>query len=357
MRARPDNSALADAFGVSVLPDLPPTHVRPDDRTPLLLYDARLERTPALRRRFGPWLSRHPLRLAVTAGEASKDLRQLPKLLDRLLPLVDRAGGPVAIVAAGGGSVGDLAGFVASIVHRGVPLSLVPTTWLAAMDSAHGGKNALNVGGAKNVVGTFHLPEKVWLSERALLGQPATLAHAALGEAIKAALLDGGAWTKDFRRALAKAPLEEKLWDFLPAIVRAKYRVVRRDPKERTGLRRVLNFGHTVGHVLEAAHGLPHGLAVAEGLRFAVEFGERSGTTPSAVAADVRDQWLDPHFARTSRRPLARAQFEALLVRDKKKLAGRKLAFVFLERVGRPCVVPTTVAAVVAEARRQGLCR
>ena len=296
--------------------------------------------------------------MPVDAGEATKDVRALPKLLDKLLPLLAAAGGPVAIVAAGGGSIGDLAGFVAAIVHRGVPLTLVPTTWLAAVDSAHGGKNALNVGGTKNIVGTFHLPECIFLSRRALFGQTPALAREALGEAIKAALLDGGPWTKEFRRALDTMPIEDALWKFLPSIVGAKYRVVRRDPKEQSGARRVLNFGHTVGHVLEAAHKLPHGIAVAEGMRFAIAFGEHLGVTAPATAEALRASWISPWFSNTKkRRPIARARFHALLAQDKKKLGGARVAFVFLERSGRPRIRPIDVQSVVAEARRQGLCR
>lgn len=357
METRPDNSGPAGPFGVSVLASLPPTFARTDGRRPILLYDAMLDRSAPLRRRFGPWLRRHPLRLAIDAGEAAKSASRLPALLEALLPLVAAAGGPVAIVGVGGGSVGDLSGFVASILHRGVPLSLVPTTWLAAMDSAHGGKNALNVKEAKNVVGTFHLPERVWLSREVLLGQPESLARAALGEAVKAALLDGGKWIEAFRAGLEREAVEETLWKFLPEVVEAKYRVVRRDPEERKGYRRVLNFGHTVGHVLEAAHGLPHGLAVAEGMRFAVRFGERMGVMPPRTAAAVRDRWLAPHFPPPPLRPLPRERFRALLAQDKKKVAGSQVAFVFLERAGRPRVRPVGLATVVAEARRQGLCR
>jgi 3-dehydroquinate synthase len=350
---------VARRFGVRFVDGLPPTFARTDGRVPLLLFDARLDADPILHRRFAHWVRRHPFRLPIAAGETLKSVATLPGLLRRIVPVLERAGGPVAVVAAGGGSVGDVAGFVASMLRRGVPLTHVPTTWLAAMDSAHGGKNAMNVGGVKNVVGTFHLPEAVWVSRHALRGQPEALAEAALGEAIKAALLDGRSWTRAFREAMARGTPERVLWRFLPEIVKAKYRWVRRDPNETNGLRRVLNFGHTVGHVLEAAHRVPHGLAVAEGMRFAVELGLREGVTPERVAKRVREDWLEAPWCPRRRAPRAldAARFRALLAQDKKSVRDGRIAFVFLARPGKPVVRPVSIDVLVKEARRQGWCR
>ena len=177
------------------------------------------------------------------------------------------------MVALGGGSVGDFAGFFASVCKRGLPLIQIPSTWLAAIDSAHGGKNALNVGSMKNQLGTIAFARRIFLSKHLLCGQPTERAQEAMGELAKIAIIDGGPWVKE----LLAAPESdgELLWRFLSCAVAAKYKVVLSDPLERLSVRHQLNLGHTIGHILEIQHQLPHGLAVAQGLHFALELSTR----------------------------------------------------------------------------------
>ena len=145
--------------------------------------------------------------------------------------------------------MGDLTGFISSIYKRGVSLIHVPTTWLAALDSAHGGKNALNVSGIKNVVGTYYFSKAVFIVEEILQTLPLKQKHLAFGELLKIALIDGG----ELYRSLKQNPNWQKsLWKvFLKKGIAAKMKIIRKDPFEKKSIRSVLNFGHTVGHILE----------------------------------------------------------------------------------------------------------
>ncbi|MBQ6066608.1 MAG: 3-dehydroquinate synthase [Clostridia bacterium] len=198
----------------------------------------------------------------VPQGEGSKSLAAFAELLSALLEKGFTRGDCVA--AVGGGVVGDLAGFTAASYLRGVDFYNVPTTLLAQVDSSVGGKTAVNFGGLKNTVGAFYFPKKVLIDPDLLATLDARLLSAGLAEAIKmAATLDAA--------LLKKIENSVNLTADLPAIVarsvELKRDVVERDPYE-TGLRRVLNFGHTVGHAIESAQPgrYYHGECVAMGM-------------------------------------------------------------------------------------------
>jgi 3-dehydroquinate synthetase len=178
------------------------------------------------------------------------------------------------VVALGGGVVGDAAGFAAAVYHRGVDVVQVPTTLLAQVDAAIGGKTAVNLPEGKNLVGAFHQPVAV-IADTTTLG---TLSDAeyrsGLGEVAKYALMpEGGAVAevlgRDAGLVLERDP--EILGDLVAACAAIKARVVAADPQERTGGRATLNYGHTLAHALETSsgHTLAHGEAVAIGLVFA----------------------------------------------------------------------------------------
>lgn len=302
------------------------------------------------------WLAAFPAAYAVAAGEGLKDVAAFAEHARRLLELsAPLATSQVRVVAVGGGSVGDFAGFFASIFKRGVPLVQIPSTWLAALDSAHGGKNALNVGAIKNQLGTFHFPAQVHLVRSLLATQPPARALECFGELAKIAITDELPWTKE----LTESPLQggDLLWKFLPDAVSAKYRIVEADPFERLGLRHRLNLGHTVGHVLETLHQLPHGIAVAQGLRFALAWSAARGQL-SASAHDEICHWLAARFALHDLLPtlpkLAQARFTQVLVQDKKRTNDSSLQFVFVSGRGQVATQPVRVQDVVREAIRQG---
>jgi len=301
----------------------------------VLVYDRRLTRGL---RRFAAWSRRFPARYPVQAGEALKAVDAFPEHARKLVKL---AGGfsrrESVLVCAGGGSVGDFGGFAASVLRRGIGLVHIPSTWLAAIDSAHGGKTALNVAGAKNQIGTFYPADAVHLVKNLLFSQPPARAPEALSEFIKVALIDGGPWAKRILTSSLRGA--DLVWTHLKSAIRAKMRVVEVDPEETGGHRQILNFGHTLGHVLEAHHGLPHGSAVAQGQLFALDWSRiKVGLTDDDHAA-----FRDLLIRHTGQKPgpgalprIPRRTFLTLLGRDKKSVALTGVTFVFLKGLGRP---------------------
>lgn len=330
-----------------------PPSVRAFGPHALLIYDKRLSRAAG---GFADWASQFPAAWAVEGGERLKDARGFARAVERL---ADEAGSwpprETTIVAAGGGSVGDFAGFLASVFKRGVGLVHVPTTWLSALDSAHGGKTALNVRGFKNQIGTFYPAKDAIACKPWLFAQPPERARDALGELAKIALIDGGAWT---RALIVEAGREdEAIWQALPFAVRAKMKVVARDPFERKGDRQTLNLGHTLGHALESECGVPHGQAVAEGLCFAVEWSAQRGLLPRRRLLEIEEFLNDRIGLRDERRSrLSASRLKAALALDKKR-AGKGATFVFLRGWGAPARAAVSFDEIVREARRQGRVR
>jgi 3-dehydroquinate synthase len=180
-----------------------------------------------------------------------------------------------AIVALGGGVVGDTAGFAAAVYHRGITVVQAPTTLLAQVDAAIGGKTAVNLPEGKNLVGAFHQPRAVLADVATLRTLPPREYRAGLGEVAKYALMPGGHDVAVIVREQGARVANDRDPDVLAALVGAcvamKAAVVAADPEERTGVRMSLNYGHTLAHALETAggYGLLHGEAVAVGLVFA----------------------------------------------------------------------------------------
>jgi 3-dehydroquinate synthetase len=217
-------------------------------------------------------------------GERGKTLAQLERSATALL-----RGGCTRrslVVAVGGGAVSDAAGFLASTFMRGVSWAAVPTTLLAMVDAAIGGKTAVNLPVAKNAVGAFHPPVAVLADPAALATLPPRELRSGLGEVLKYAALDPALLG---RFAAARAGLPGA--DLVAACARAKVDVVRADPTER-GERKLLNLGHTFGHGVEAAGKFDrwtHGEAVAIGLAFAFRLAERMGRIGPLALAEIED--------------------------------------------------------------------
>lgn len=205
--------------------------------------------------------------LVFPAGERHKTREAKADLEDRMAAL--QVGRDGAVVALGGGVTGDLAGFLAATWSRGIPVYQVPTTLLAMVDAAIGGKTGLDLPGAKNRIGAFHTPAGVYIRTACLETLPAERFRSGLAEVIKYGVIaDPGLFTlleDRLQPVLDQDPAAVQ--ELVSACVRAKAAVVEQDPLE-AGLRAVLNFGHTVGHALEAASGyaLDHGQAVAVGM-------------------------------------------------------------------------------------------
>jgi 3-dehydroquinate synthase len=205
-------------------------------------------------------------------GEEAKSFASVADLCSRLAAWGLLRGD--ALVALGGGVVGDTAGFAASVYHRGVSVVQAPTTLLAQVDAAIGGKTAVNLPEGKNLVGAFHQPVGVFADVATLATLPPREYRAGLGEVVKYALMPGGERVAAIVEHDAVAVVRRDL-DVLEQLVAAcaamKAHVVAADPQERTGIRATLNLGHTLAHALESVGGyqLLHGEAVAVGLVFA----------------------------------------------------------------------------------------
>jgi len=268
------------------------------------------------------------------AGEARKTVATWAELVDALVRLgVGRDG---CVVALGGGVAGDVAGFVAATYLRGIPLVQVPTTLLAMVDASVGGKTGVDTAAGKNLVGAFHQPRLVVADPEVLASLPEAELRAGLAEAVKhgaiadAAYLDGIA--RDADRLLGRDA--GALAALVARSVEIKAEVVAADPWE-AGRRASLNFGHTVGHALEALSGytLPHGHAVAIGMVAEALIGESAGVTEPGTAArlqGVLDRLGLPTGWPAGMDPAA---VLAQSGRDKKVRAGR-IRYAMIARVG-----------------------
>ena len=228
---------------------------------------------------------------AIGDGEADKSLQTVERLTRELAAWGLLRGD--AIVALGGGVVGDTAGFVAAVYHRGVTVVQAPTTLLAMVDAAIGGKTAVNLPEGKNLVGAFHQPAGVLADLSTLATLPEREYRAGLGEVAKYALMPRGAAIRDLLLAdpgavVARDPA--RLEPVVAGCAAIKAEVVAADPLERTGVRATLNYGHTLAHALETAgrYDLLHGEAVAVGLVFAGHLaGALERITPAQLDANV----------------------------------------------------------------------
>ena len=198
----------------------------------------------------------------VEQGEASKSLETFGLLLGVMLE--HGFSRKDCVVAVGGGVVGDLAGFTASAYMRGVDFYNVPTTLLAQIDSSIGGKTAVNFGGVKNIVGSFYQPKRVLIDPDLLKTLPPRQISNGLAEAVKMALTSD----KELFELLETCDVGENLEEIIIRSLRIKQSVVEQDERE-SGIRRILNFGHTIGHGIESSRGmrdLYHGECVALGM-------------------------------------------------------------------------------------------
>ena len=195
----------------------------------------------------------------VETGEESKSLDTFGQLLQTMLE--HDFSRKDCVVAVGGGVVGDLSGFAASAYMRGIDFYNIPTTLLSQIDSSIGGKTAINLGGTKNIVGAFYQPKKVLIDPDLLKTLPQRQIANGLAEAIKMSLTSD----KELFELLETQEIEANLEEIILRCLNIKKNVVEQDEKE-AGLRRILNFGHTVGHGIESASGLYHGECVALGM-------------------------------------------------------------------------------------------
>jgi 3-dehydroquinate synthase len=277
--------------------------------------------------------------LEVPHGEEFKSLQEAGALYEKLLPLgLDRRS---PIVALGGGVIGDLAGFVAATFMRGLPLIQVPTSVVAQVDSSVGGKVGVNLPWAKNMVGTFYQPCLVLSDVRGLRTLPAREFRAGLAEVVKYGVIADKAFF-DWLEANIPAILEGEERVVIHSVktsCQIKAALVERDERDE-GIRAVLNFGHTVGHALEAATGYSkysHGEAVAIGMAAAARISYQMGLCAEYVP--VRLERLLGQIGLPTKLPLSPEEIVKAISYDKKVRKGLN-NFVLTKDVGAVTVAP-----------------
>jgi 3-dehydroquinate synthase len=281
-------------------------------------------------RQHGKTVSIH----TVPDGENSKSSEMFAKLLAELARAnLDRKS---AVLALGGGVVGDLAGFVAASYMRGIAFYQLPTNLLSMVDSSVGGKTGINLAEGKNLVGAFWQPQAVFMDMNYLRSLPLQEFRQGAVELFKHGLLADSSILKDVEHPEFNPKGQtEFLIDIIKRSVKVKADIVATDEKEQN-IRAYLNLGHTLAHALEAAsnHRLTHGEAVAYGLVFDAHLAKQRGYADEVERCVRFLKWLNP-------KPLNVKSLEILepfMLRDKKNEAG-KVKFVILERIGKPIIV------------------
>lgn len=268
---------------------------------------------------------------SIKPGESSKKLEVIELLAERLLGAgIDRSG---FILAIGGGVVCDIAGFLASVYMRGVRCAYVSTTLLSQVDASTGGKNGVNLGNTKNIIGTFLQPEFVVCDPAMLMTLPDEEYLSGLAELIKTAVIGDeklfGLIEDNHDGIISR---DRELLEFLISMaIKYKASVVSEDERE-TGLRRVLNFGHTFGHAIEMYKATKHGFAVASGMELAVSYSFKRGYIE--VSEKERIIALLKRFDLLRYHDIPDNQLYQYIVHDKKK-SGSEIYFVFTSGIGR----------------------
>lgn len=294
----------------------------------------------------------HPIPIVIPPGESQKSLRRAAAIFTEMLSR--GVGRSSAVVALGGGVVGDLSGFVAATYQRGVPLVQVPTSLLSQVDSSIGGKTAVNHALGKNMVGAFYQPKFVWTDMFYLRTLPRREVMSGLGEIIKYAVIRDAALFEYLEQHLdAVIDLEEETVAHVQSTCSAlKAGLVSADEREQ-GIRVVLNFGHTVGHALEAAghyRMLRHGEGVLLGMlaesRIAFRLGLIDRATEERIAALIARVPLH-----VNRGLLRIPAILTVMGRDKKTIASRN-RFVLPTRIGDVTVVEHVDRELIRESLR-----
>ncbi len=291
--------------------------------------------------------------LEIPAGETSKTPEMLAWLWEEMLESgITRTD---AVIALGGGVTGDLAGFAAATVLRGVDLVQVPTTLLAQVDASVGGKVAVDLKAGKNLAGAFYQPRAVLMDPDCLACLPDRAFYDGMAEVIKYGCIQSPELFRLLDQLGNRENVMAHIDEILSICCSIKRDVVVADEKDK-GLRMMLNFGHTLGHVYERAYNYEtytHGEAVAAGMAAAARIGCRMGITP----ADLEDKiaGLLKKFHLPTEIAASRGQYAEILARDK-KTDGDRISFVALEALGKVRFVKLPLEELMQDIEEAGLC-
>jgi 3-dehydroquinate synthase len=310
---------------ISQMKKLSQSYVLLTDSSVQKLWSARIEKE----------LSKEGIKVLVIslpAGEKSKTRRTKERIEDQMLS--KGLGRESALLALGGGVITDLGGFVAATYGRGIPLVVVPTSLLGMVDAAIGGKNGVNTAHGKNLIGTFYPPDLIGIDTSFLETLP------------KKQLIQGSAEVIKYGLTLKKSLFHDFDWKFTSAFldkivkesITIKTSIVEEDPEEKKGLRRVLNFGHTIGHALESAHAyrMPHGEAVAIGCLVESYLSYRLKYLSKESFQKIEEFFASSPFSFKISPKVNEAKIKEAMARDKKAKNGPR--FVLIEEIGK--VVP-----------------
>ena len=286
--------------------------------------------------------------LLIAEGEQHKSLDTAARLYAGLQNA--RAERSTPVLALGGGVIGDLAGFVAATYMRGLPLVALPTTLLAQVDSSLGGKTAVDHGPVKNNIGVFHHPEMVIADTFTLGSLPPKEVSNGLAEVIKYGMIRDRPFFNLLEKKMAgiRALEAELLEEVVQRCEYIKARIVEKDERD-TGLRNILNFGHTIGHAIEAASDfkIGHGQAVAIGMVKASTISNRLGIFPSRDLARLKDLLLQAGLP-VRMPPVEMSRVLRAMDHDKKVVNG-KTRFILPRRIGRVFISSDVSFALAVE--------
>ena len=259
----------------------------------------------------------HPNTILIEATEENKSLQRTIPVFERLVAQQVRR--RQSLVAIGGGIVQDITCFIASTVLRGIPWRFVPTTLLAQGDSCIGSKSSINLGSAKNIIGTFYPPQEVIINPRFLDTLSVQEMRSGIGELLKVHVIDGAAsfdrLAADFDQLLTDRAV---LLRYIRAALLVKQRFIEVDEFDR-GVRNVFNYGHSFGHAIESAthYGIPHGIAVSIGMDMANHIAADRGVLPRRHAERMHGP-LRKNYEEFRRTPIPREAMLDALRKDKK---------------------------------------
>ena len=286
--------------------------------------------------------------LVIPAGEESKTLGTIERLCNELLEA--EATRKTWLVGVGGGVVCDIVGFVAAVYMRGVKCGFVPTTLLAMVDAAIGGKNGVNTGPLKNIIGTIRQPHFILFDPTLLSSLPDVEWSNGFAEVIKyACIFDRELFTElaghDIRYYQSNG---EALNSLITKCANLKNKTVAEDEHEK-GIRKLLNFGHTAGHAIETTYRLQHGVAVGIGMVIAASMSiEKCGLSPD-VPAKLKD--LLHRYGLPNGHAIDTTKIMLLLKADKKR-TGEHIDYILLEQIGKGMICPLTFPEIESALKR-----
>lgn len=275
--------------------------------------------------------------LTIPAGESNKTRDTWARLTDQML--AKGYGRDSAVIALGGGVVGDLAGFVAGTFMRGIPVIQVPTTLMAMVDASIGGKTAVDTPAGKNLVGVFHFPAAVLIDPQVLATLPLREMRAGFAEIVKHGVIANEAYLREVAGSASNllgnaGPDSDTMLSVIVRSIEIKADIVSRDERE-DGLRKTLNFGHTIGHAVELVSGysLLHGEAVAIGMALEGRLAEMVGVAQAGTAGAITNALLAAGLPTDLPQPFDRAAMLEAMRSDKKGRSGKTM-FALPSRIG-----------------------